>query len=77
MMAEANKRALINSLDDTRMPGLLSTNQGGDSPYPRQDPNESSLSGGIGRNQQDVGMVGLEPKIGEEGKPLTAIATTK
>jgi hypothetical protein len=59
------------------MLGLLSTNQGGDNPYPRQDPNESSLSGGKGRNQQEVGVVGLEPKIGEEGNPLTAIATTK
>jgi hypothetical protein len=73
MMAEASKRALINSLDDTRMLDLLSTNQGGDNPYPRRDPNEASSSGGKGRNQQEVG---LEPKIGEEGNPLTAKATT-
>jgi hypothetical protein len=74
MMAEASKQALINSLDDNRMLGLLSTNQGGDNPYPRRDPNEASSSGGKGRNQQEVGR---EPKIGEEGNPLTAIAKTK
>jgi hypothetical protein len=76
MMVEAKKRALINSSDDTRMLGLLSTNQGGDNPYPRRDPNESS-SGGIGCHEQEVSLVGLEPKIGEEREPSSAITTTK